>query len=140
MARFSHEADRRDGCTLAVRLPERYLLVGRQSRAPYCRVWPAHCHQVLPEIPVPLASPDPDVPLLLGPLIEAVYERSRNAHRIDYTKPLSPPLAPEQAACLEEPIRGKNRAQSPEEAATKRTAGLSAVGSLSANLLEGEAL
>jgi Protein of unknown function (DUF4058) len=86
-----------------------YLLVGRQSRAPYCRVWPAHCHQVLPEIPVPLASPDPDVPLLLGPLIEAVYERSRYARRIDYTKPLSPPLAPEQAACLEEPIRGKNR-------------------------------
>jgi Protein of unknown function (DUF4058) len=77
-----------------------YFLVGRQSRVPYCRVWPVHCHHALPEIPVPLASPDPDVPLALGPLIEAVYERSRYARRIDYTRPLHPPLTPEQAAWL----------------------------------------
>jgi hypothetical protein len=70
-----------------------YLLVGRQSRVPYCRVWPVHFHQVLPEIPVPVASPDPDVPLALQPLIEAVYQRSRYARRIDSTKPLNPLLA-----------------------------------------------
>jgi len=78
-----------------------YLLVGRQSDVPHCRVWPVHFHQALPEIPVPLASPDPDVPLALQPLIESVYERSRYARRIDYAKPLDPPLLPEQAAWLE---------------------------------------
>src|SRR4029077_9823465 len=36
-----------------------YLLVGRRSRVPYCRVSPVHFRQPLPEIPVPLASPDP---------------------------------------------------------------------------------
>jgi hypothetical protein len=44
--------------------------------------------------------PDPDVPLALGPLIESVYERSRYARRIDYAKPLDPPLPPEEAAWL----------------------------------------
>ena len=90
-----------------------YFLVARQSSAPYCRVWPVHCHHVLPEIPVPLASPDPDQPLALGPLIEAVYERSRYARRIDYTKPLHRPLTPEQAAWLKEPCRGENQADEP---------------------------
>jgi Protein of unknown function (DUF4058) len=79
-----------------------YVLVGRQSDAPYCRVWPVHVHQALPDIPVPLASPDPDAPLALQPLIETIYERSRYARRIDYTKPLDPPLAPEQAAWIQE--------------------------------------
>ncbi len=78
-----------------------YLLVGRQSDVPRCRVWPVHFHQALPEIPVPLASPDPDVPLALQHLIETVYERSRYARRIDYAKPLDPPLRPEQAAGLQ---------------------------------------
>jgi hypothetical protein len=86
-----------------------YLLVGRQSRVPYCRVWPVHFQQALPEIPVPLASPDPDVPLALQPLIEAVYERSRYARRIDYAKPLDPPLTPEQAAWLQGRLRGEDQ-------------------------------
>ena len=75
-----------------------YLLVARQSRAPYCRVWPADCRRPLPEIPVPLASPDPDIPLSLQPMIEAVYARSRYARRIDYARPLTPPLDPDPAA------------------------------------------
>jgi hypothetical protein len=90
-----------------------YLLVGRQNRVPYCRVWPVHFHQPLPEIPVPLANPDPDLPLALGPLIEAVYERSRYARRIDYSKPLAPPLTPEQTAWLQGQLRGANQPDQP---------------------------
>jgi hypothetical protein len=86
-----------------------YLLVGRQSRVPYCRVWPVHFQEMLREIPVPLASPDPDVPLALQPLIEAVYERSRYARRIDYTKPLDPPLTPEQTTWLQGRLRGEDQ-------------------------------
>jgi len=69
-----------------------YVLVGRQSNVPYCRVWAIQLHQTLPDIPVPLASPDPDVPLVLQSLFETVYERSRYSRRIDYTKCLEPPL------------------------------------------------
>jgi hypothetical protein len=98
-----------------------YVLVGRQSRVPYCRVWPVHFHQPLPEIPVPLASPDPDVRLALQPLIEAVYERSRYARAIDYGKPLDPPLAPEQAAWLQGRLRGKAKPGKPP--ATRRRRG-----------------
>ncbi len=97
--------------SLAARLPERYfvqtgersyvvMLVGRESHAPYCRVWPAYFRHPLPEVPVPLASPDPDIPLALQPMIDAVYERSRYARRLDYSKPISPPLSPEESAWL----------------------------------------
>ncbi len=79
-----------------------YLLVGRETDAPYCRVWPAYFRHPLPEIPVPLASPDPDIPLALQPMIDAVYQRSRYARRLDYGKPLSPPLKPEDSAWLAE--------------------------------------
>ena len=82
-----------------------YLLVGRQSRAPYCRVWPASFREALPELPVPLASPDLDLPLALQPMIEAVYERSRYGRRLDYTKALTPPLSPEENAWLVERLR-----------------------------------
>jgi hypothetical protein len=98
-----------------------YILVGRQIRVPYCRVWPVHCHQVLPEIPVPLASPDPDMPLALGPLIEAVYVRSRYARRIDYTRSLRPPLTPEQAACVQGTFPGGSKPAKP--GATRRRRG-----------------
>ena len=51
--------------------------------------------------------------LALQPLIEAVYQRSRYARRIDYSKPLDPPLTPEQAAWLRERLRGEQRPGKP---------------------------
>jgi hypothetical protein len=85
-----------------------YVLVGRQSDVPDCRVSPVHLDERLPPIPVPLASPDPDVSLALQPLFESIYERSRYARRIDYTKPLDPPLPPEQAAWLQEQLASRS--------------------------------
>jgi hypothetical protein len=82
-----------------------YLLVGRESHVPYCRVWPVYFNQPLPEIPVPLAHPDPDIPLALQPMIEAAYERSRYARRLDYNKPLALPLGPQETAWLAERLR-----------------------------------
>jgi hypothetical protein len=84
-----------------------YLLVSWQDRAPYCRVWPVGYLEPLPEIPVPLASPDPDLSLRLQPMIEAVYQRSRYGRRIDYAKPLNPPLAAEDATWLQEKLQSK---------------------------------
>jgi hypothetical protein len=57
------------------------LLVCRRERAPYCRVWPAHFQRPLPNIPVPLASPEPDVTLNLQSLIEEIYTCSRYHRR-----------------------------------------------------------
>lgn len=98
-----------------------YLLVCRQSRAPYCRVQRAYAHKPLPELSVPLASPDPDVTLALQPMIEAIYARSRYGRRIDYAKPLTPPLTAEENACLTERVRRETKAEKPKPPRKRRT-------------------
>jgi hypothetical protein len=90
-----------------------YLLVGREDHVPYCRVWPAFFKEPLPVIPVPLARPDPDLPLALQPMIEAVYERSRYGRRLDYSKPLTSPLSPEDTAWLAGRLRGEDAPTKP---------------------------
>ncbi|MFO0841795.1 MAG: DUF4058 family protein [Gemmataceae bacterium] len=77
-----------------------YLLVAREQRAPYCRVHLAGYRDPLPEVPVPLAPPDADLPLALQPMIDAVYARNRYRKRFDYSKPLTPPLSTDDAAWL----------------------------------------
>jgi hypothetical protein len=81
------------------------ILVAREKKSPRCLVWPAHFQHPLPTIPVPLAKPDPDIPLNLQPMVEAIYARSRYHRSIDYARPLTPPLAPEAAAWLEQQLR-----------------------------------
>ena len=96
------------------------LLVGREDHVPYCRVWPASFKEPLPEIPVPLARPDPDLPLALQPMIEAVYERSRYSRRLDYTTPLTPPLSPEENAWLAERLRPETAPPKPPPKSRRR--------------------
>lgn len=79
-----------------------YILVCRKRRAPYCNVWPASFQERLPVVDIPLDDPDPDIALDLQPMVEAIYGRARYDTSIDYTKPLTPPLTPIQAAWLEE--------------------------------------
>jgi hypothetical protein len=94
-----------------------YVLLCRRERAPYCRVRKAHFDRPLPDLTIPLEDGDPDVVLPLQPLVDAVYERSRYGRRLDYTKPLTPPLTPEQVAWL----TGRLRAEPAQPAApTKR--------------------
>jgi hypothetical protein len=69
-----------------------YLLVCRRGRGPKCTVWPAYYTRPLPEIPVPLAAPDPDVPLATQGMIDAIYQRSRYEVDIDYRQPCHPRL------------------------------------------------
>jgi hypothetical protein len=77
-----------------------YLLVARKEESLRCTVWPAFFQHPLLEIPVPLAPPDGDVLLVLKPLVDAVYARSRYEHDIDYRRPLRPPLSSVDAAWL----------------------------------------
>jgi hypothetical protein len=90
-----------------------YLLVCRRLRAPTCSVWPADCGHRLPEIPVPLATPDSDLTLDLQPIIDAIFVRNRYARKIDYSRPLAPPLTPEEAAWLQRRPRGETEAPRP---------------------------
>jgi uncharacterized protein DUF4058 len=74
------------------------LLAARAGSAQLCRVWEGHSQRPLPAISVPLHKPDPDVFLSLQPLIDTIYRRFRYEQSIDYTKELTPPLSPEEAA------------------------------------------
>lgn len=84
------------------------LLVSRQEFAPSCKVWPAHFQRQMPIIPVPLASPDPDIRLDLQPLLAAVYARSHYDRRLDYSRPLQPPLSEDEAIWLAEQLRARS--------------------------------
>ena len=72
-----------------------------------CRVWPAHFKSPLPLIPIPLLEPDPDLPLNLQPMVEAIYARSKYDRSIKYSKPILPPLSAEEAAWLEQQLRDR---------------------------------
>jgi hypothetical protein len=83
----------------AVPLAPYYVTLVRAEHRPSVDVWPIELTARLPVLPVPLSAPDPDVPLDLGAIVQAVYERGGYATRIDYGQPVPlPPLAPEQHA------------------------------------------
>jgi hypothetical protein len=86
--------------------PSPYTLMVARARKPHaCLVWEGHFRRPLPPIPVPLAKPDPDIPLNLQPLIETIYQRFRYARSIDYAAELTPPLSPEDAAWCRQQLR-----------------------------------
>ena len=88
------------------------LLVARRQLAPTCRVWPAHFKRPLPKIPVPLLLPDPDVSLLLQPMIESIYSEFQYDRDIDYARALAPPLNEDDSRWLAVQLRQQTE-QSP---------------------------
>jgi uncharacterized protein DUF4058 len=83
------------------------LLVARAKKYDLCQVWPVYCQMPSPSIPVPLAKPDPDIPLALQPMIDAIYQRSRYERSIDYSKPLTPPLDPAETGWLKQQVQAR---------------------------------
>jgi hypothetical protein len=83
------------------------LLVSRASRAPRCRAWPAHFQRRLPVIPVPLLEPDADLSLDLQPLVDGIYELGRYNERIDYSRPLEPPLPEPEMVWVKDLLKGR---------------------------------
>jgi len=80
-----------------------YVTLARADYRPYVDGWPIQLDARLPVLPVPLRAPDPDVPLDLGVIVQAVYERGGYATRIDYRQPTPPPpLEPTQQAWVEQ--------------------------------------
>ncbi len=87
-----------------------YTLMVARAKKPYaCLVWQGYFRKPLPTIRVPLAKPDPDIPLDLQPLIDSTYERSRYAQSIDYTQSLNPPLAPEETSWLQQQLKARRK-------------------------------
>lgn len=71
-----------------------YVLLVNRAQAGLDRIsdiWPVALHQSLPNLPIPLLYPDPDVVLDLGQVVQNVYGRGAYARRIDYRRPLPPP-------------------------------------------------
>lgn len=85
-------------------------LVNRGNFNLLCDVWPIALQLPLPQIPIPLAQPDPDMLLDLQPMIEAIYERSRYAYSIDYTKSPTPPLSGKDATWVKQLLRKRSKA------------------------------
>ena len=85
-----------------------YVTLSRAHQRPVVDVWPIQLWESLPVLPVPLLEPDPDVPLDLGTVVAAVYERGAYTRLIDYRLPPPPPaLAEAQATWLEEHLRAQ---------------------------------
>jgi hypothetical protein len=99
--------------TIAVRLND---IPPRQRGTYYASVWraaeahwelyPLPLREMLPRICIPLRTSDDDVILALQPLLDQAYTRGRY-DRIDYAKPLDPPLENGDAEWLREQLRAR---------------------------------
>jgi len=88
--------------------PHRYLICVR--RGPERRrfeVYPIPLSRRLPRMRIPLKEPDPDVVLDVQAVLDRCYDNGGYADLIDYRRPPSAPLSPEEAAWVDGLLRGK---------------------------------
>jgi hypothetical protein len=78
-----------------------YAIVSRANRRSKSEVYAWSVRHSLPNIPIPLRSPDPDVPLELPAIFALAYDRGRYARALDYSAPLDLPLADADRAWVE---------------------------------------
>jgi hypothetical protein len=86
------------------RLPNTaYLVTVTRAQSGSVEVWPIGLSDPLPTIPLPLRSPDADVPLDLGEALTAIYDEAAYDLSIDYHQsPPPPPLSEEEQRWLED--------------------------------------
>jgi hypothetical protein len=78
-----------------------FAFVSRAEWRPMSDVYAWSIRDRLPTIPIPLLAPDPDVPLELGSIFRAVYERARYERSINYQAALGLPISPEDRTWAE---------------------------------------
>jgi hypothetical protein len=71
-----------------------YLITLTRATSTKAELWPLTLQQPLPNIPVPLRNPDPDIPLNLAHIFDAVYEAAAYDLSIDYDSDPPPPQLP----------------------------------------------
>ncbi len=86
------------------------VILHNMYRHNLCDVWPLSVRDPLPILPVPLLRPDPDVPLDVAQALRTAYERARYDLRVDYTKPPTPPLSPDDAVWAQDILQNVSRA------------------------------
>lgn len=86
--------------------PSPYLAMLNRSRHVHTEVWTIDLSSPLPILPVPLRSPDPDVPLDLPTALATIYDESDYDRSLDYRQPPpDPALSEEDSAWLDELMR-----------------------------------
>jgi hypothetical protein len=83
------------------------IVVSRSGKRNKARYWPVSVRQPLPVIGVPLRSPDADVPLDLGGVLQAAYDRGAYDVSIDYRQEPDPPLSTADVAWADQLLRQK---------------------------------
>lgn len=69
-----------------------FAFVSRGTQRPQTNVYPWSLRRVLPNIPIPLAPGDADVPLELQATFDETYDRAGYRYSVDYTAPVEPRL------------------------------------------------
>jgi hypothetical protein len=82
-----------------------FAFVSRADCRSKCDVYAWSVRHSLPNIRIPLRSPDPDVVLELPAIFAFGYDRGRYARALDYAAPLDLPLAAVDRAWAEEHAR-----------------------------------
>jgi hypothetical protein len=85
------------------------ILSSRADQRTRTRYWPIGVRQALPVIPIPLRGKDSDVPLDLGAVFRAVYDRAAYDVSVDYRKAPRPPLRGEDAKWARELLRSRQQ-------------------------------
>jgi hypothetical protein len=85
-----------------------FAIVSRSERRWKSEVFAWTIRQPLPEIPIPLLAPDPDVKLDLAALFADAYERGRYARALDYAAILDLPLPSDDRTWAEALGQAKN--------------------------------
>lgn len=75
-----------------------YAFLTRAETRAHCAVYAWTVRQPLPTIPIPLRSPDADIPIDLGKVFQTAYERGRYARSLPYAQPPRAPLSQEDAS------------------------------------------
>jgi len=80
-----------------------YIILSRAQTDPRVSVWPIQLQESLPEVPVPLRSPTPDVILDLESAMTIIYDNGAYDVQLDYRKdPPVPKLSTEQATWVKQ--------------------------------------
>ena len=69
-----------------------YVNIFRGDRKPDVDIYRWRLRDKVPRIPIPLRAPDKDVLLDLAEALRMAYERVRYDRKLQYTRPLDPPL------------------------------------------------
>jgi hypothetical protein len=86
-----------------------FVFISRVDRRPQVGIWPIPLAAPLPVVPIPLDPGDADVPLDLQAILTGLHDVMGYDLSVDYTRPPPGPLAPQDAAWVDQQLRAAGR-------------------------------